>query len=408
MNIFSPDKIKSSNNFLLSLLILSLSISLIIGLGFIKYFGYSILLFWLLLNSRSVPVIIKSSRFLQLFLIFSLWCILSSLWSISPLITFLRSGFQLFLIFSIALIIRKVNLNYNHFSYSVYLVTFLVGVSLIFALPADSWTGGNAKGFMGAFHHQNSLGAIILFLLPILNFYLFENYKKLHAAKLSFLISISLFLFITLFLTASRSAILSYLIFLSIFFSFINIRKTAIAIFILMNIISLSLVFQPTSVYFKDLVYKGRTHFGESRFLVYNSSLHSAKNGGVIGFGFGMSDPDNILTEIGTTKNGFYQREKGSTALALIEETGVIGFILYFIAIAYLLCQILNEILTLRYKILISPEEFISGRNKKIFLFAIIIVLIIHQQFEAYGAAPGSQFYALFLLILFSANNEMT
>jgi hypothetical protein len=291
----------------------------------------------------------------------------------------------------------------------------LVGASLIFALPADSWTGGNAKGFMGAFHHQNSLGAIILFLLPILNFYLFENYKKLHAAKLSFLISISLFLLITLFLTASRSAILSYLIFLVIFFSFINIRKTAIAIFILLNIISLSFVFQPTSVYFKDLVYKGRTQFGESRFLVYNSSLHCAKNGGAIGFGFNMSDPDNIHTEIGTTKNGFYQREKGSTALALIEETGVIGFILYIIAITYLLMEKLIRIIKYKNNHLhklfyrhTKSENYRSPHHRLttiIFSFAFLTSLIIHQQFEVYGVAPGSQFYVLFLIIIFSADN---
>jgi O-antigen ligase len=352
--------------------------------------------------------------------------------------------FQLFLILSAALIIKKVHLGYKHFSYSIYLITISIGVSLVFGVPADSWSGGNAKGFMGAFHHQNSLGAIILFLLPILNFSLFENYKKFHAAKLASLIAISLFLLITLFLTASRAAILSYLIFLLVFYSFINIKKTILALVSVVIIVSISLQFAPTSDYLHNLIYKGRDQFGASRFLVYKTSLQAASNGGAIGFGFNMSDPDNIHTEIGITKNGFYQREKGSTALALIEETGVIGFILYFIAIAYLLIEMLIQIFKYKYiyrdikhrykniheyrtniKSNFSiPHVFLSqianlpkslyklteSENRqsphkrpitKIFSFAFLTALIIHQQFEAYGVAVGSQFYLFFLLLLF-------
>ncbi|MFA7288296.1 MAG: O-antigen ligase family protein [Melioribacteraceae bacterium] len=270
---------------------------------------------------------------------------------------------------------------------SAFVIILISIFSLISNIPSDSWSGGNAKGFMGFFSHQNSLGAIIIFLLPFLLLFIGQNYKKLNSSIPVIVASVSSFiLFILLVMTSSRASILSFFVFIILFISLIDFKKS-IRVFgtvflIIMALQNITII----SDFTHTLIFKGRDKFGESRFTVYSASIQSAKNGGLIGIGFGMSDKTNLHPEISIIKNNVICREKGSTILALIEEVGVIGLILFYLPFVWLIWKIIIQIK-------LNPTQI-----EPKFYLALIISLIIHQQFEAWGTGIGSPFFALFIL----------
>ena len=106
-----------------------------------------------------------------LFLIPGVWFLLTALWSSYPLISAERALY--FILISIGCISAAM----LWIKYSVkgildfilpvnILIVLLCLFSLITNIPADSWTGGNGKGFMGFFGQQNQLASMVLFTLP--------------------------------------------------------------------------------------------------------------------------------------------------------------------------------------------------------------------------------------------------
>lgn len=71
---------------------------------------------------------------------------------------------------------------------------------------------------------------------------------------------------------------------------------------------------------------------------MWEPSYKAALNGGLTGLGYGISDPDILLPGTGSHYDGErYVREKGNSVLALIEEVGFTGLILFLLPLMYVL-----------------------------------------------------------------------
>lgn len=108
-------------------------------------------------------------------------------------------------------------------------------------------------------------------------------------------------------------------------------------------------------------------------------SLRKAKEGGFVGGGFGVAIGMTRLNEF-SAFSASRNREKGSSALAVLEEIGVVGFFLYVLV---LLMTVLRPIRAAR-----RTKDY----DLSILLYLVagtLLGLIFNSQFEAWWLAPG-------------------
>ena len=358
---------------------------------------------------------IKNNKILRLFLIFTstfaLWSLATSFWSLYPLISIMRGLYYLLITFGSTLgsylyLRKSKEINLNFLLYANILVVALSLISLIFKVPNNSWIGGNGKGFMGFAGHQNTLGAVILFTMPASIWEIINKVSQKAKDKSKFKFKFDSILYLSLLilnfsfliLSYSRASILSFFAGVTIYCLIIFKWK-----FILIStIILLSLFFLLISNSFLgietwSLLEKGYNDPFFTRRILWVPSYKAAECGGWIGLGYGISDPNIILTGTGSHfENGRYIREKGNSILAIIEETGLIGLTLFLSPIIYVLYLCSKYYYKLKSKIN-YPKLFIP----------FILALLLHAQFEAWWVGVGSfelpLLFSIFALILFSS-----
>jgi O-antigen ligase len=339
-----------------------------------------------------------------LFFVFGFWCGLSAFWSSYPIVTLTRTVSFIFISWGAVLSgYIWIKLNPDSFSFllpaNIIIITLSL-FSLITGIPPDSWTAGHGKGFLGFAAHQNTLASAIIFTLPGLIRERFDVKKKLN---LIFLVLISINLFILL-LTYSRASILALIIGV---ISFLILSKKwrimlyslgvlAVAVFI----INITPSLKQKSV---DLIKKDFPEFYSSRLWMWEPSYKAALNGGLTGLGYGISDPDILLPGTGSHYEGNrYVREKGNSVLALIEETGIIGLLLFILPVGYAVKS---------HKLFRKSREKSKNDFKILFpaiIISIVVALTIHTQFEAWWVGVGSIQLPLFFFYLGCAGRIKT
>ena len=374
---------------------------------------------------------------LTILLLPGLWFLLTALWSAYPEISAHRALY--FILISAGCISAGILwMRYNEKGVFYFLLPaniFIVLLSLFSILtniPADSWTGGHGKGFMGFFGHQNLLASVILFTLPGVIFKL-RNKDRVNGNQLLvnrnhtsntnyFLLTTRYLLLIAnllvLALTYSRASILS-LVFGAIVFLILNKNWNVISYsFGILILFFLIVYLTPSFNQFADkIIKKDFPEIYSSRIWMWEPSYRAAIEGGLTGLGYGISDPKEKVGGIGDHyEDERFIREKGNSVLALIEETGVIGFVLFSLPILYLLFNIrftmsgVNKFnvqgLSIKEKNLelrtLNPEQkYIKYHKQKTYLLtSTILALIIHAQFEAWWVGVGSVQLPLFFVYL--------
>jgi len=88
----------------------------------------------------------------------------------------------------------------------------------------------------------------------------------------------------------------------------------------------------------------------QSRYSVWKQSLARAEKGGLIGAGFGVNINNHAFSgdALSGQISSKYKGEKGNSQLAIIEETGIIGFGLYLILIISLFGSAIPRYLQLK------------------------------------------------------------
>lgn len=116
-----------------------------------------------------------------------------------------------------------------------------------------------------------------------------------------------------------------------------------------------------------------------SRKDAWEESYDAAQLGGWTGVGYGVSVGDASFAG-GFTATG-YGREKGNSQLAIVEETGLVGLIIYLALQVALFARLLSRVRLLPQ----GPDKVLFG-----IILGTLVGLTAHSFFEAWWSAPAS------------------
>ncbi len=320
--------------------------------------------------------------------LYAIWCLLTFFWSESPQLTFMKSSASLAIIFTMSLSGYAWAMRNNEekiFDYllPVVVVTFF---ALILGLGKESSFLSHGRDFalyQGVTSNPNMLGALIGMSLPFCIWHTYKNWKR--GRRKMFWIVICSGLLICLNVTLSRSAMLmAFTIVGGFLFAFRARRIVEVIYLIALLVISFYAVMPEIGAKVKtSVLYKfSREDQGVlfSRQWIWRESWEQAKLGGLIGGGYGvtigMSEWDRI-----NFSSASYGREKGNSQLAIIEEIGVIGVVLY------------SSLIILLLKYVYTAFKRTSAGSDRVALglaLGTICGMILHSIFEAWWTAPGS------------------
>jgi len=338
---------------------------------------------------------------ISIILVFPAYCLITSIWSLNPAISFQRSLYLLLLyagILSSVLLYKRFfpDKGLGFLIPANFIILFLSAISLIFNIPADSWTGGNGLGFMGFAGHQNTLAAALLFTLPVLLAYKTKDKSTKIKVSEIFYFLLLIFNFLLLFLTYSRASILALGVGI---ITYLLLTKSKKILLLLFSITALLLIFYFTIPFIQNSIDKVLNKDGGNilgrRTVLWEPSLEAAKMGGIFGLGYGVSAPD-IITPIKTGshyEDGRYVREKGNSVLAMIEETGYFGLLLFLLPVILLLGK---------FKIQKSKFKIAPDHSTFYIVNCTLVAMFVHAQFEAWWVGAGSITLPLFLIFLFT------
>lgn len=247
----------------------------------------------------------------------------------------------------------------------------------------------NVELYRGITENSNFLAMLALGALPPA---LWEFYRP-HQAHWQRLLGWSLapLLGVIILTTFSRASILAALAVVVCFLLGTGLRRYAL---LLAGVLGPAMV---AAVAFPDTldklqtlyVYKGAVDEDISvifsRIDVWQESLDGARDGGAIGLGFGVSSGYTDFD--GGLSSSEYGREKGNTALAVLEELGIAGFALYLGLLVLALWRIGRGAWRAQ-----DPHN----RVMLALIFGILTGLTINAQFEAWFLSPGAYLTPVF------------
>ena len=294
--------------------------------------------------------------YIMLVLLFSLWALASTIWSYDPMITFPRAFYFAYVAISAAIAgyLWCVHFSKSFLSFLLLANVLIVAISLfslITSQPSDAWTGGCGIGFKGFAPHQNVLGMMILLtipsvLFPVFSFLSRRSFAKPDISRFTFHSILLLLNLYILILTQSRASVMSVLLMVVTFVIFTINWKILITTGLTLVLFIAALFFASpeikTSV--TDYIFKTENTIGDRRSTQIKATVSAAQHGGLIGLGYGISDPKNILGDVEEGKR--YYREKMISVLALVEEVGVIGLAFFLAIIGYVFLLLLKTFKT--------------------------------------------------------------
>lgn len=235
--------------------------------------------------------------------------------------------------------------------------------------------------YRGLSYNPNYLGMLLLIAIPLSLIYSVRNDVSKRRRWLA--VAVLLFLIIMLLQTVSRASLLSASVILLFFFWGRGSTKL-VAIFAL-GTVSAGLVTLIAPQIMDDLtvqfIQKGQTSETAffSREVLITESLEGARAGGVLGLGHGVSF--GFSDYVSGQGSAQYGREKGNITLAMIEELGWVGLLLF----AGMLLSTVSSLVS-AIRVAVSREE----RTILFLVLGTILALLVHAQFEAWLLAPGA------------------
>ncbi len=265
----------------------------------------------------------RSGMMWLLFLIPGIWFLLTALWSSYPQISATRALYFILLsagcISAGILWIRFSGKSILDFLIPANIFIVLLSLfSLITNIPSDSWTGGHGKGFMGFFGHQNLLASVILFTIPAVfaklrrpvNSEQLKVNSIMNKVKSPLTTDYSLLTFYYLLLTAnlllltltySRASITFISFWCDCIYLILNKKWKVIAYSFGIAVIIAVIIFitPPLKNFTEEIINKDFPEFYSSRIWMWEPSYRAAQEGGLIGLGYGISDPNEKVGGIG-------------------------------------------------------------------------------------------------------------
>lgn len=408
MNILSKESpyIKSFIRYLMPLLAAGIISRTFNITGYLYYAVPVLLIISIIIFLIAVPRESKDYFYFLIIILFPVYCILTTLWSLTPVISIQRALYLLLIytgIFTSVLFIKHFSIKKTSLEFLLpanIIIVILSLFSLISGIPGNSWTGGNALGFKGFAGHQNTLAGAILFTLPGVVALGIEQSARRQSPGVFRLWSFILLLasnLLLLTISYSRAALLALAFGIIAYLIFTNSKKILSYLFIIfISVIALYYTVPPVQNSLNSVLYKNNERPLDRRTILWQPSLEAAKLGGLFGLGYGVSAP-GIKTPLKTGshyENGLYIREKGNSVLALIEETGFVGLLLFLLPFMLLIKKFKNQN---------SKFKIVTDDYTLYIVHCTLLVMLIHAQFEAWWVGVGSISFPLFLIFLFTA-----
>lgn len=366
---------------LLSFIVIIEKSILKLGIGDIYYIIIIAILFFLLLTGKRVN-----------FNYFMIWFILAASLSIvfNDIPSFFKPSYRLIsFIMVVGLVgpmIRSTTLYsfryilFSRINYIIIIFVLLSFVSIALSLPLSKGRGG----YVGLFLHSNFLSPIAALSVFSLVKIAIEQKKKYlrHLLFLGAMVS-----FLTCLIAGSRASLLGLIGGLVFYTYKLNQHKLTNFIKTLLIIAALSIVSYPLWESYAETIIR-KTSYSEQQGNVFytrenrwNSRISEFRSSPVFGVGFASVDitVDQRYNEL----DG--QIEPGSSWLALLSMTGLLGFMSIFIFIL----RTYNYL----YKIKID-------RSKFAYFGGLLTFFILHMFAEGYITAAGNTLFFYFWLLM--------
>lgn len=261
------------------------------------------------------------------------------------------------------------------------LLAAVVGI-LGAAVTATTIDTGSTVLYRGLAYNPNTLGIIVIMSVPWTVWFFQANYqKKMNRRILAYLMLVSVL--VVLLLTNARSSIFSVGLIGVIYLYYAGFGRYAsvIVLFVLVGFV-IYIAVPDLTEQIVSVVTKGANEHSDifhSRRQVWEDSWTAAEQGDLFGVGFGVS--------VGFTEfsGGFsaagYGREKGNSTLAILEELGQAGLILYALMLFSFFARLMSAATRVPSKLLRAQLGLVIGT---------IVGLIASSQFEAWFVAPSA------------------
>jgi O-antigen ligase len=361
----------------------------------------SVLLLYLLARKHVLRFFTLDKSFIMVFFLYLGWCFLTVFWSLVPMLSFLKTGLLAFI--PVTLICAGIQWMRTHtWDEALDYLWLLSAVTLLggFLGKIDFESSVNLNGLMFAYQGMVSGSNMFGFLLGMVCFpYLLWKSYRMWSQPKKRLLWLSLLICTVIFLVMSmaRTAMLAALIIFSIFLLSLHMNKK-IAIFIGFIVVSLGVfIFNPNLFLGavdsgKLYVFKGHEdNLFSSRSWNWIASYEAAEEGGWFGVGYGASAGErNFAMKQGYSAKG-YGREKGNSQLAIVEETGMVGLLFYFILLGCLLKKSVRLFLMQR----VRHDKVLCS----LFL-GMFLAIFVTSLFEAWWDSPGGPENMYFWLLI--------
>ena len=351
---------------------------------------------WIFLGGMTLYLLAKR-RFLFGFqswfgialLTYCTWCITTSSWSIVPQLS-LEKAVAFFLI-AASFVSAGQDWIFERSTQKAlsYLIPITV-IALLAGLSGHTEAAGVAgvEAMVGLTTNPNMAGSLICMALPVLLWNAYK-YRELPNARLLWFVLLAL-ASLQLVRTYSRASMLSAAI---LFIGYSLSIKLPRSSFVLATIAGAVIVVVGASTplfdtLYHDYVLKGAPEDSGilyTRDAVWTTSYENAKEGGLVGIGYGATVGDTVFR--GGLTAFRYGREKGNAQLAVVEETGLVGLGLYCLLLVALFTPLVSAFMREAHK----DDKIILG-----IVTGALAGLTVMSVFEAWWVAPGSPESAYF------------
>lgn len=320
------------------------------------------------------------NRIIKYFLPFIIFSVLATLWAPGPFTAFQKSVSYGLIFLSIPFLLTRATNQNNKFGFDLVVFFVLImgaGLVLYFLNPALVTLQGRYFGIMG---NPNGLGLILLLMFP-LSYLFWIQYKDRLASKQIIWIFLLVFAY-SLYLSGSRTAIFSLLI----FFGFSRLRYftnwATILGFVVLVISYEYLLFQlPTIIHnlgLDDYMRVSTLREGSGRNVAWQFGWSKLDDVFFAGGGFGYTERVFFGNSEYLSRMG-HQGNAHNSYLTLWLDTGLIGLSLFVIALL---------------------RTIIAGVRNSSYTLPVVYALLFSTYFESWLAASLNPFTSLLLITL--------
>jgi O-antigen ligase len=322
-----------------------------------------------------------------LLVISMLWGLLTSFWSLQPLLTVMKaSAFVLVVVALVSAGYRWIQFNGMRPALSFLIPLTLAALMAGVLGRTDESTLNASRGldlYRGLTSNSNMFGSLMFMVSPLL---LWQFHLSRGRARARMLWGSMLALvFSMLLLSVSRSNILAAMLLVTVYVLALPVtRRTSVLLFGGLAISTAFLMWPGTldhleSRYVRKNLQVQKASVLNSRQGPWEISMKMAKQGGWFGAGYGVSI-DGGSFRGGLTAVG-YGREKGNTQLAIMEETGIVGLALHALIVLTLFGRMWRAF---------RESANLDARVLMGIVIGAIFGKLLSGVFEAWWVAPGA------------------